>query len=101
LEPNHQWLCIHILPKELAVDEDGKNTAGLGRSEPNEEPFLPPPVGRLKLSLNPFKTLANLLGPSELALLLACCTCIACSIVFIVVMQFVSPFMQIYTMSHI
>jgi hypothetical protein len=94
------WMAIHILPKELAI-EDGKNTAGIGRAEPNAEPFLPEPVGRMKLSLNPFKMLTNMLGPSEMMLVVACCSCIACSLIFIVVMQFISPFMQIYTMSHV
>jgi hypothetical protein len=29
---------------------------GQGRSSPNQLPYLPPPIGRIKLSLNPFKT---------------------------------------------
>ena len=34
-----------------------KNKVGDARQEPNHSPFLPPPVGRLSLSLNPFKML--------------------------------------------
>jgi hypothetical protein len=29
-----------------------KNPVGTGRSEPNQDPFLPPPVGRIKFSWN-------------------------------------------------
>ena len=36
---------------------------GKGRDEPNMNPYLPPPVGRFKFSLNPFKTLNQLTGP--------------------------------------
>lgn len=95
------WMCIHIMPMELAIDEAGKPTAGLGRDAPNAEPFLPPPVGRMKLSLNPITMLTQMLGPGEMTIIVACCTCIACSAVFILLMQFVSPFMQIYTTLHI
>lgn len=45
-------LCIsvNILPKaEAKISENG-----FGRRDPNHTPVLPPPVGRLKFSLNPF-----------------------------------------------
>jgi hypothetical protein len=38
-------ISIEILPKEVA----DATPAGLGRSEPNANPYLPPPVGRMKL----------------------------------------------------
>lgn len=38
-------ITIEILPKSMAE----LLPAGLGRSEPNAHPFLPPPTGRLKL----------------------------------------------------
>ena len=31
------------------------NKVGEARQEPNHSPFLPPPVGRLSFSLNPWK----------------------------------------------
>jgi len=53
---------------------------GAARENPNMEPHLPPPVGRIEFSLNPFKMLAQLVGPEFLAkiygiiCLLLCCT---------------------------
>lgn len=38
-------ITIEILPKTLA----DARPAGKGRSEPNTNPFLPPPTGRMKL----------------------------------------------------
>lgn len=38
-------LSVEIMPKAMAE----KIPAGLGRKEPNQNPFLPPPSGRLKL----------------------------------------------------
>ena len=35
-----------------------KNKQGDGRSEPNNDPVMPEPVGRLEFTLNPFKMLA-------------------------------------------
>jgi len=35
----------------------------LGRDNPNNDPYLPPPVGRMQLSLNPFTMMKELCGP--------------------------------------
>ena len=50
--------------------------AGFGRQEPNQYPYLPKPVGRLKFSLNPFSMCYQILGPS-LCYRLACVLLIA------------------------
>lgn len=42
---------IDIYPKAMA----DLNKVGEARQEPNANPFLPPPVGRLSFSLNPLK----------------------------------------------
>ena len=44
---------IDILPKKEAE----LNVVGEARAEPNINPFLPQPEGRLEFSLNPFKML--------------------------------------------
>jgi hypothetical protein len=41
---------LNITPGEMAA----ANKVGDGRSEPNHSPYLPPPVGRLTFTLNPF-----------------------------------------------
>lgn len=45
---------IRIRVDILCKEDAGKQEVGRARAEPNHSPFLPPPVGRLTLSLNPF-----------------------------------------------
>merc|ERR1712050_16957 len=67
---------LRIVPIAIAKTTE----VGDGRNEPNNSPYLPPPVGRISFSLNPFKMLAQLVGPEFLAkiygilCLLICCT---------------------------
>jgi hypothetical protein len=49
-------ISVDILPKDQAK----LNPVGDARSDPNQNPFLPPPIGRLSLSLNPFKMLVSI-----------------------------------------
>lgn len=61
---------LNITPGELAK----ANPVGHGRTEPNHSPFLPPPVGRLSFSLNPFTMLSQLVGPAVLRkIYMYCC----------------------------
>jgi len=46
---------LRIMPAEVA----SKRQVGSGRENPNMEPYLPPPVGRIQFSLNPFKMLVS------------------------------------------
>ena len=43
-------ISLSVTPIETAL----ANPVGYGRSEPNHSPYLPPPVGRISFSLNPF-----------------------------------------------
>lgn len=47
---------LRIMPKNIAE----KRKVGDGRENPNMEPHLPPPVGRIEFSLNPFKMLVSI-----------------------------------------
>ena len=59
-EQGGRVLCsLEILPKQLADLEP----LGKGREEPNMNPYLPPPVGRLEFTLNPFKMINQCVGP--------------------------------------
>lgn len=49
-------ISINVTPGDLAK----ANPVGNGRTEPNHSPFLPPPVGRISFSLNPFTMLVRL-----------------------------------------
>lgn len=44
-------LQVDVYPKAMAEN----NRVGEARQEPNCNPFLPPPIGRLSFSLNPLK----------------------------------------------
>jgi len=47
---------------------------GEGRNEPNQDPFLPPPVGRFSWSWNPCKLIAQTVGPEyQCKAALYCC----------------------------
>ena len=65
---------LQLYPKELA----DKNPQGVGREEPNNDPFCPPPEGRIQLSLNPFKMLAQLIPPKLRRQLCCALCCIIC-----------------------
>ncbi|CAN0387121.1 unnamed protein product [Pylaiella littoralis] len=49
---------------------------GSGCNDPNSQPFLPPPAGRLRFSLNPFVMGSELLGPKICAKVACVCCCV-------------------------
>ena len=53
-------ISVEVVPKIVAEEAP----VGLGRSEPNINPQLPDPVGRMKFSLNPFYLLNEIMGPA-------------------------------------
>jgi hypothetical protein len=61
-------MSIAIVPEADA----SSRPAGKGRSEPNSNPYLPPPVGRMTFSLNPF-SMIMLLVPWEVLCCICCC----------------------------
>ena len=65
---------LDIYPKEDALN----NAVGNAREEPNVNPYLPLPVGRLSFSLNPLKMLNQLVGPALRRKLYCACCCILC-----------------------
>lgn len=54
------------------------NKVGEARQEPNHSPFLPPPVGRISFSLNPFKMLNQLVGPAMRRKIYCICCLVCC-----------------------
>ena len=52
---------------------------GLGRDEPNISPYLPPPVGRISFTLNPFSMINQCVGPKfrRKIYLICCAICLA------------------------
>jgi hypothetical protein len=50
-------LSLEVLPSWKATI----SIVGKGRDEPNVNPYLPPPVGRISFTLNPFKMIVSYL----------------------------------------
>ena len=75
-EQGGRVLCsLDIVPKDVADAEP----LGAGREEPNTNPHLPPPVGRLEFTLNPFKMVNQCVGPKFRR---KCyCICIMCLLI--------------------
>jgi hypothetical protein len=75
-EQGGRVLCsLEIVPKEYSETE----VVGKGREAPNTNPFLPPPVGRLEFTLNPFKMVNQCIGPKFRK---KCyCICLLCLII--------------------
>jgi hypothetical protein len=74
-------VSIELLPKAVA----DKFPAGFGQSEPNQFPKLPPPIGRMRCSLNPCYVCKELCG-AKLCTMFACALCcmlIAAAFVFL------------------
>ena len=76
---------VEVLPKSKVE----KRPAGSGRSDPNSNPTLPPPVGRPDPTrmLNPFYIVSTLFG-AELASEMCCCFC---CVIFLVIFFYTGP----------
>ena len=74
---------MEIVPKDLADQEP----VGKGREKPNINPFLPPPVGRMEFTLNPFKMVNQLVGPKFRKK----CYCLCILILIIVYLVYALP----------
>jgi Ca2+-dependent lipid-binding protein len=75
-------LCsLEIVPKWYAE----LHPVGKGREEPNMNPYLPPPVGRIKFTMNPFKLLNQLTGP-KFRKKCYCIVCITCLIIYLIIL---------------
>ena len=70
---------------------------GKGREEPNQNPYLPPPVGRIRFSLNPFTMLNQLTGPKFRKK----CYLIICSICCVVYLIFMVPYIVYFVSGEV
>ena len=60
----------------VTEDEAKEAKVGEGRRSPNENPYLPPPAGRLKLNVNPFALIRQIMNSRYFWMVLCCCTCV-------------------------
>lgn len=82
----HVQIRIDITTKEFAE----KNKVGSAREDPNVEPYLPPPVGRIHFSLNPWEMYKQMIGPAmRRKIAIWCCVfiggCLCCLILYYLV----------------
>jgi len=86
-------ISIEIMPAAMAA----QLPAGLGRSDPNLNPFLPEPEGRLNLSLlHPFDMLKDLLGENLYGKLCGGCCCVALVGLMVLLGPFISTIKDIF-----
>lgn len=79
-----------------------KQKVGDGRNEPNVMPYLPPPVGRIEFSLNPFKMLAQLVNKEYLAKLYSLiCVLVLCACLVAMAPMIISNFLSTIMMAII
>lgn len=86
-------VSISIVPESEAVSRP----VGTGRDEPNNNPYLPPPVGRFSFSFNPLNMFFPLLwllfsNCDAFTMFVLCCLC--CCVCFIGVFAFVSVYLS-------
>jgi hypothetical protein len=53
-------VSIDLLSEQIAAN----SPVGIGRSDPNQDPYLPPPKGRFMFSVNPFSWIEQMMGPA-------------------------------------
>ena len=89
-------LDLRIFPKAQAKNLE----VGAGRENPNNSPYLPPPVGRISFTLNPCKMLSQLVGPAfarKIQGLLCCLIC--CGLCIFMAPMILSNFVSSITMA--
>jgi hypothetical protein len=83
-------ISICIVPE----NEITTKPAGHGRSEPNDNPALPPPFGRFSFNFNPlslfFAMLSQICGAKVVCFLV----CICCTVCFLGVFMFLSTYLS-------
>jgi hypothetical protein len=75
-------LSLSLVPKE----EYENDPVGKARDEPNKDPYLPPPNGRLSFTLNPLAILKELCSPRVICCIVCCLVCM----VLVTAMIFIS-----------
>lgn len=78
---------IDVVPAEYAV----KNPVGSAREDPNIEPYLPPPVGRMTFSLNPCAMYKQLVGPAARRKICIWLCAVVCCVLFVLIAYYVVP----------
>ncbi|OWZ19250.1 Dysferlin [Phytophthora megakarya] len=74
MEMGRIGISVQIVPEDEAL----ASPVGKGQNSPNLNPYLPPPVGRMRVSANPIAMLKVLIGPKMCIRLTIMCCCVGC-----------------------
>ncbi|KAF4030285.1 C2 domain [Phytophthora infestans] len=74
MEMGRIGISVLIVPEEEAL----ASPVGKGQNAPNLNPYLPPPVGRMRFTANPIAMLKVLVGPRMCIRLSVMCCCVGC-----------------------
>ncbi|GMF17109.1 unnamed protein product [Phytophthora fragariaefolia] len=94
LPDDAEWIPIYFTDREAAVsmemgrigisvqivpeDEAQTSPVGKGQNAPNLNPYLPPPVGRMRFTANPLAMIKVLIGPKMCIRISIMCCCVGC-----------------------
>uniref|UniRef100_H3HD60 C2 domain-containing protein n=1 Tax=Phytophthora ramorum TaxID=164328 RepID=H3HD60_PHYRM len=94
LPDDAEWIPIYFTDREAAMsmemgrigisvqivpeDEAMASPVGKGQNAPNLNPYLPPPVGRMRFNANPVAMFKVLVGPQMCIRLSIICCCVGC-----------------------
>jgi hypothetical protein len=83
----HVRVRIDITTMEYAET----NKIGHARTDPNMEPFLPPPIGRISFTLNPCEMYKQLIGPAMRRKIAIWCAIITCAALCALILYYLVP----------
>lgn len=81
-------ISIAIVPWAIAE----ANKVGKGQEAPNQNPYLPPPFGRMSWSFNPLTVLGDIFGPTRVRIMMVVCCCLCCLIFFLFAGNYIAGF---------
>lgn len=87
VDNGHVFMRIDITTQEFF----DKNKIGSARDDPNTEPRLMPPVGRLHFTLNPLEMYKQLIGPAMRAKIAKYCFIAICSVLCALILYYLVP----------
>jgi hypothetical protein len=83
----HVRIRVDITTMEYAET----NKIGSARNDPNMEPFLPPPIGRISFSFNPCDMYKQLIGPKMRRKIAIWCSIFICAVLCFMILYYLVP----------
>jgi len=87
VDNGHVFMRVDITTMEFYE----KNKIGSARDDPNSEPHLNPPLGRLHFSMNPCDMYKQLIGPAMRAKIHKYCMIVLCTVLCTAILYYLVP----------